>query len=99
MSVTQHVKGGDIPMERVRALMTDGDLAAIRDTLIFPRILVSSLKPNVGKVVLGRLGKGVAKPGQSAPWTLSAPTEDDIAVARKYDAYKATQVAAQDAPF
>lgn len=69
------------------------------DTLIFPRVLASQLKGSVGKVVLGRLGKGTAKSGQSAPWMLSAPTDDDIAVARKYDAHIAEKTKADDAPW
>ena len=69
------------------------------DTLIFPRVLVSQLKGSVGKVVLGRLGKGTAKSGQSAPWMLSAPTDDDIAVARKYDAHIAEKTAKSEEPW
>ena len=86
---------------RANVAVLDGERKAdeFDDALIFPRVLVSQLKPNVGKVVLGRLGKGTAKPGQSAPWTLGAPTSDDIETAKKYDAYKATQVASQTAPF
>jgi hypothetical protein len=86
---------------RANVAVLDGEHKADEydDTLIFPRVLVSQLKPNVGKVVLGRLGRGTAKPGQSAPWTLAPATESDLAVARKYDEYKATQTAAQDAPF
>jgi hypothetical protein len=66
-------------------------------------VLCSQLAPSAGgKPVLGRLGRGTAKPGQSAPWMLTAPTEADIAVAQKFDAYKATQVAtvaAADSPW
>jgi hypothetical protein len=73
------------------------------DTLLFPKVLQGQLKSSAGgKRVLGRLGKGEAKPGQSAPWKLTAPTEDDIATARKYDAYILTQqapAAATDEPF
>ena len=83
---------------RANVAVLDGERKAdeFDDALIFPRVLVSQLKPNVGKVVLGRLGKGTAKPGQSAPWTLGAPTSDDIAVARKYDAHIAERAAKQD---
>ena len=69
------------------------------DTLIFPKVLASQLRPSLGKVVLGRLGQGQAKPGQSAPWMLTAPTGDDIETARKYDAYVASQAAATSEPF
>lgn len=69
------------------------------DALVFPRVLQGQLRPSIGGKVLGRLGKGQAKPGQSAPWTLSAPTDDDKAVARKYVAYVEAQTAAQEEPF
>ncbi len=72
------------------------------DSLIFPRVLVSQLKPSVGQVVLGRLGKGSAKPGKSAPWLLEAPTAEDIAVAQRYDAHVAKSAPApvvSDDPF
>jgi hypothetical protein len=86
---------------RCNVAVLDGDqkAATFDDTLIFPRVLVSQLKPSVGKVVVGRLGRGTAKPGQSAPWTLTAPTDDDIATARKYDAYVAEQTTKQDEPW
>ncbi len=86
---------------RANVAVLDGDKKAeeYEDALIFPRVLASQLRPNVGKVVLGRLGKGTAKPGQSAPWMLSAPTTDEIEVARKFDAYKATKVVADLEPF
>jgi hypothetical protein len=63
------------------------------DTLIFPRVLRSQLAGQVGGMVLGRLGKGTAKPGQSAPWILADPTDDDKDTARKYIAYVASQTA------
>lgn len=49
------------------------------DTLIFPKVLVSSLSPRVGHKVLARLGQGEAKPGKSAPWVLTDPTDEDVA--------------------
>ena len=48
--------------------------------LVFPRVLQSQLKPKVGQMVLGRLGQGTAKPGQSAPWMLTEPTDADRTV-------------------
>lgn len=59
------------------------------DTLVFPKVLQSQLRPNVGKKVLGRLGQGIAKAGQSAPWKLDDPTEDDKTLARKHVAAQA----------
>ena len=71
------------------------------DSLIFPRVLQSQLRSQIGgDKVLGRLGKGTAKPGQSAPWRLDDPTDADIKVAEKYEAHVATQTADDDdAPF
>ena len=50
--------------------------ATYEDILWFPRVLVGSLKNRIGQKVLAVLGKGTAKPGQSAPWVLvDASTE------------------------
>jgi hypothetical protein len=58
----------------------------IKDTLIFPKVLQSQVKGNAGtgRMNLGRLGKGAAKPGQSAPWKLAAATDAEKAAARAY---------------
>jgi hypothetical protein len=40
------------------------------NVLWFSRYLVHSLKDRVGQRVLGVMGKGEAKPGQTAPWKL-----------------------------
>jgi hypothetical protein len=69
------------------------------DTLIFPRVLVSSLSGNIGKKTLGRLGRGTAKPGQSAPWILEPANEAERAIGQKYLAYAATQTVAEEEPF
>lgn len=50
------------------------------DTLIFPKVLCAQTGSRIGQKVLGRLGQGQAKPGQSAPWMIQDPTEQDIAV-------------------
>lgn len=74
-----------------------GDTA--EDALIFPKVLVASLKSRIGQTVLATLTQGVAKPGQSAPWTLTDASADQGAVARAtafLDAYKAGQYAAPD---
>lgn len=48
------------------------------DVLLFPKALVAALRGYAGKApVLGRLGKGQAKQGQSAPWVLNAATDDE----------------------
>ena len=84
----------------VAALDGDHKAEVWNDALVFPRVLASQLRPSLGKVVLGRLGQGQAKSGQSAPWLLSAPTGEDIAVAQKYDAYVASKAPVDtSAPF
>jgi hypothetical protein len=55
---------------------------AFNDTLIFPKVLQSQVKSQ--ELVLGRLGQGDAKKGQSAPWMLSEATEADKVIGREY---------------
>lgn len=69
------------------------------DTLIFPKVLAGQLKTQIGKKVVGRLGQGTAKPGQSAPWLLEEATADDIAKAQAWLARQAPAVTTAAAPF
>ncbi len=69
------------------------------DTLIFPRVLRSQLASREGGMVLGRLGKGTAKPGQSAPWLLADPTDTDKETGRKYLAHVETTKPPTEEPF
>jgi hypothetical protein len=78
------------PLEYVASIPTMmGDKDAIRvtihditdtdtyeDVLWFPKVLVGSLKGRIGQKVLAVLGKGTAKPGQSATWILVDATTD-----------------------
>jgi hypothetical protein len=70
----------------------DGDAKGevYSDSLIFPKVLCGQLRSQVGGKVLGRLGQGVAKPGQSAPWVINAATDDEKVTGRKYLAHLAT---------
>lgn len=54
------------------------------EALIFPKLLASQAKANIGKKVVGRLAQGQAKPGQSAPWMLDPATPEDIEKAKGY---------------
>lgn len=58
------------------------------DTLIFPKLLQSQTRGQIGKKVVGRLGQGQAKSGQSAPWVISEATTEDIEKAKAYLAGK-----------
>ena len=57
-------------------------------------MLFSSLRKQVGHKVLGILGQGIAKPGQSAPWVLNDASGDAAAAARA-TAYLAAYAAGQ----
>jgi hypothetical protein len=56
------------------------------EAFVWPRVLQAQLRPKVGtgRYVLGRLGQGIAKPGQNAPWKLADATDADKELARKY---------------
>lgn len=54
------------------------------DCLVFPKLLASQLKGQIGKKVVGRLGQGAAKSGQSAPWVLEQSTPEDIEKAKAF---------------
>lgn len=83
--VTSYSKG--VEQECVRAnvyavLSKDGSKHEdFEDTLIFPRVLISQTKKQIGKIVVGRLGQGTAKPGQDPPWTLAEATPADLKAA------------------
>lgn len=64
--------------------------ATIADTLVFPKILQGQLKSQIGAKVLGRLGQGQAKPGQSPPWMLSEATPEDKQVGMQWLSQNAT---------
>ena len=95
------------PLEYVPAMPTSfGEKDALRvnvhditaqesheDVLFFGRALIGSLKSQVDKKVLGVIGKGVAKPGQAAPWILTDASTVPEAV-QAATAYLTGQVAA-----
>lgn len=74
---------GEQDAVRANVLVVDGEKAGefIEDGLVFPRVLVSSLRGKVGRQVLGRIGQGIAKPGQSAPWIIEKYGDEDVEVA------------------
>ena len=83
------------PSDAVKATVHDIDAQTTEeDALIFPKVLVSSLRKQVGHKVLGILGQGIAKPGQSAPWVLNDASGDAAAAARA-TAYLAAYAAGQ----
>ena len=86
---------GDSSAVRADVVVLDGVEKAeeYTDCLVFPKVLQGQLRSRLGQNVLGRLGQGNAKPGQSAPWVLAEATEDDVKVGT---AYLAGQIATPD---
>jgi hypothetical protein len=56
------------------------------DVLLFGTALIGSLKSQIGKRVLGVMGKGTAKPGQAPPWLLvdASTSADAVKAATAY---------------
>lgn len=87
---------------RADVSVLDGDSKGevYEDALIFPKVLQGQLRPRIGQKVLGRLGQGVAKPGQSAPWTLNEATDQDKQVGTEFlNQRTSSQTATPAAPF
>lgn len=84
LSVEDSIKTayGDASAVKANVIVLDGDQAGTTysETLIFPKLLQSAVKGAIGDQVIGRLSQGVAKPGQSAPWTLEDASTDAAAV-------------------
>lgn len=79
---------GDSDAIAARVVVLDGTAGVEEhdNVLFFQAALIGTLKPSVGngKPVLGRLGRGTSKPGQSAPFILTPFTEADAQIARDY---------------
>lgn len=102
------------PLDHVPSMVTAyGDSDAIRVTvhdisaqqthenvLWFPKALVGSLKLSIGKRVLGVMGKGQAKAGQSAPWVLvdASGNADAVKAATAYLTGQVAQTMTAPAP-
>jgi hypothetical protein len=56
------------------------------DVLWFPKVLVGSLRNQIGQMVLGKIAQGAAQPGKSAPWILEDATgnAEVVAAANKW---------------
>lgn len=72
----------DAIMTDVVVITANGE--EFEDALIFQSALIGSLKRKIGRKLLGRLGRGEAKKGQSAPYLLEAPSDDDIKLATEF---------------
>lgn len=80
--------------EAIEVDLVDLDTNTEHSSVLFFNVaLRNSLKPNIGKQVLARIGQGVAKPGKSAPWVLINATENQADI-DKATAYLAGSVSA-----
>ena len=78
----------------------DPEGETFNDCLIFPKILQSQVRSQIGSKVLGRLTQGQAKSGQSAPWMLQEATAEDIAKGEAWVAKKSQPaITSAAAPF
>lgn len=91
---------GEAKAVRANVVVLDGPNAGERhdDTLIFPKILQSQVRPKIGEKVLGRLGQGNKKPGQSAPWILQEATPADVQIGVNWLAQTSRPATQQAAP-
>jgi len=94
------------PLEYVTSITTSyGEKDAVRcrvhdlstqttheDCLWFPMALVGQLKGLIGQRVLGQMGRGEAKAGQSAPWKIT-PLNDNADAVTAATAYLTQQTA------
>ncbi|TFV66082.1 UNVERIFIED_ORG: hypothetical protein E4P37_07885 [Bacillus sp. AZ43] len=80
------VTAAEVDAVRADVIVLDGDKEGevYTDTLIFPKVLQTQVKPSIGSMVLGRLGQGQKKPGQSPPWVLLPATEADKVTGRDW---------------
>jgi hypothetical protein len=51
------------------------------DVLWFPKFVVGQLRSQIGKLVLAKVGQGIAQPGKSAPWVLENVANDPAVTA------------------
>src|SRR5689334_19277462 len=68
----------DAVKANIHVITGPGESEEFPEALVFPKLLASQLKGQIGRKVVGRLGQGTAKPGQSAPWLLEEATADDL---------------------
>lgn len=98
---TVHTQAGEkSPAVRATVSVVDGARKGDEyvDVLLFPKVLQSQLKTNVGRKVLGRLTQGLPKPGKNAAWELAPATPDDVQAARTFVSQRTMTSAAPAGP-
>lgn len=77
---------GERDTVRAEIVVVDGPKkgAHYDEALLFGAKLVPQLKGKIGSVVLGRIDRGLAKAGQSAPYILEKASKEDAALANAW---------------
>lgn len=89
----------DAVKAHVHVLTGPGESEDFAEALVFPKLLASQLKSQIGNKVVGRLNQGMAKPGQSAPWLLDEASADDLTKAQEWLDKNKPAVQSAQAPF
>lgn len=87
----------DAVKANIYVLTGPNEAEEFNEGLIFPKLLASQAKGQIGKKVVGRLTQGQQKPGQSPPWMLAEASADDLEKAKAYLANKGVTSAAAPA--
>jgi hypothetical protein len=86
-SFDQDVPTAHGPADAVRVNVADLTTGTHHlDVLWFPKVIVGSLRNQVGSMVLAKVAQGVPQPGKSAPWVLEDATQitEVVAAANKW---------------
>lgn len=68
----------DAVRANVYVLLGKNSTEEFEDTLIFPKVLQSQVRRQIGSLVVGRLEQGEAKRGQNPPWLFAEATAADL---------------------
>lgn len=74
----------DAVRANVYVLLGKNKTEEFEDTLIFPRVLQSQTRRQIGSVVVGRLEQGEAKRGQNPPWVFAEANTSDLKKAGEF---------------
>lgn len=74
----------DAIRSNVFVLLGPGKSEAFEDTLVFPKVLQSQIRRQIGSIVVGRLTQGEAQRGQNPPWVLAEASAADLKKASEF---------------
>lgn len=86
----------DAVRANVYVLLGKDKTEEFEDTLIFPRVLQSQTRRQIGSIVVGRLEQGEAKKGQNPPWVFAEANASDLKKAADFWSKKSIGSAGAD---